>query len=194
MAHIITLASIPAASSASSIFFFAQVKRGQPPTGNPTASAKYTAAGRPSVPRPMPWEICPTTLPRPSTHAAIRVTFMTEQSNTNTLLMPYREESSSLERLREENARLRQQLEKLTSEPLLPHKSQLGNGCQKCGLLQKMQNEEKNRGPAMRYEAAYVPSWWARLRGKRAHPARMRRDCQYCKATYYELPADGSPT
>jgi len=79
---------------------------------------------------------------------------MSTESNAG--LMPYRSEPT-LERLREENARLREQLEALTSEPLLPHTCILD-------------------------------------RGRRAHPARMRRYCQYCQAIYYEKTKDmGKP-
>ena len=54
--HMITLARTPAASSAPSTFFFAHAKRGQGSAASPTASAQYTAIGRPSAPRPMPCE------------------------------------------------------------------------------------------------------------------------------------------
>ena len=103
---------------------------------------------------------------------------------------PYRSDPLQVERLREENAKLRAQIAAMTDEPLLPHRSYLEGRCQKCGLISKPRiDEDFSRGPSQVYEAAYTPSWWARLRGRRAHGPRMRRDC-ICKATYYERTKD----
>jgi len=111
------------------------------------------------------------------------------EASVSSVITPYRSDESQVERLREENTRLRAQLEAMTDEPLLPHRT-LRSACQKCGLKQA----SDDCGPTQVYEAAYVPSWWMRLIGRRAHPSRMRRHCQYCYAIYYERTKDQERT
>lgn len=69
--------------------------------------------------------------------------------------------------------------------------------CRKCGThtqTKKILSGGKMclQGPSDTYEPPYNPPWYKRLFGAKPTPARMRRDCEQCKAVYYELPRDVS--
>jgi hypothetical protein len=66
--------------------------------------------------------------------------------------------------------------------------------CRKCGTaeLKSIRGKDTYVGPTDTFEPAFSPPWWKRMFGAKAHSARMRRDCAFCKAVYYEAPADES--
>ena len=78
---------------------------------------------------------------------------------------------------------------------LPPYRSRIGQPCRKCGtaeLFVDVDGKKKTRGPTDTYEPARESSWLARLFGVKSYPERMRRECQFCKAVYYELTTDRS--
>ena len=88
---------------------------------------------------------------------------------------------------------LKKEIELVPTGRLPDYKLRFGHkhvGCRKCGVEKFSHRDSNNRevweGPSVTYEPAFRPNWWQRWRGQRAHTERLRRECRFCKAVYYE--------
>ena len=121
----------------------------------------------------------------------------------NRELIPYRDNVDGLiaevTRLQKENTKLHQQI----SLELIYPWSEASAECRLCGKFKEivawddefgnaMTKPRKERVPCLtqEWENPYNPSWFKRLFGCKPRPGRMKRTCEFCHGTYYELPKE----